>query len=279
MIDAPYPSDLEAKGWSLDLDYERIEQSDTWAIASPEQRPWLLMLWMISWRQVPVASLPNNDRLIAARIGMPVEQFTEWKEVLLSGWELATDGRLYHKTLTAHVLRMAEKRNKDRARVAAFRAKSAKHQTGNGDVTRYTGATNAEDTGDSPVSSAPTPTPTDKPTHTIAPDDSFIGAVRQWKPVDTILSAKLAIAGIPPPDPSQIPRLLDEFHAHYASKAFTDAQCYTKFVNWIRNDRHGKPTQGVRPVKPSGFEIGDAIGEEWLRKEREREAGAISGFD
>lgn len=295
MIDAPYPSDLEAKGWSLDLDYERIEQSDTWAIASPEQRPWLLMLWMISWRQVPVASLPNNDRLIAARIGMPVEQFTEWKEVLLSGWELATDGRLYHKTLTAHVLRMAEKRNKDRARVAAFRAKSAKHQAGNGDVTRYTGATHAEDTSDSTVSSAPTPTPTDKPTHTsghdaeldddhsaLGPSRDIAGDVLHWHPVQSLLAPRLAIAGVPIPEPPDLARMLQAFRDYYTGKHFTEGQCYQKFVSWIQRDRnHGKPNISAKADRPRGFEYGDAIGDEWLRSERQREAegGVVSGLD
>ena len=152
----PYPADLEAKGWSLDLDYERIEQSDTWAIASPEQRPWLLMLWLVSWRQVPAASLPNNHRLIAARLGMPESKFAEWADVLLSGWELCTDGRLYHKTLTEHVLRMAAKRTKDRERVANYRAKS---QQSNDDVD----SCNALHTSDQRVSSTPTPTPTPTP--------------------------------------------------------------------------------------------------------------------
>lgn len=163
----PYPSDLEAKGWSLDLDYERIDQSDTWAIASAEQRPWLLMLWLVSWRQVPVASLPDNHKLIAARLCMPLEQFEQWADVLLSGWEKAEDGRLYHKTLTQHVLRMAAKRDKDRARVASFRAKQEKIRVSpaeldesNGAVTRYTTATNDEPTRDQHVSSTPTPTPT-----------------------------------------------------------------------------------------------------------------------
>lgn len=155
----PYPADLEAKGWSLDLDYEKIEQSDTWAIASAEQRPWLLMLWMVSWRQVPVASLPNDDRLIAARIGMAPALFTEWRSVLLSGWQLADDGRLYHKTLTQHALRMADKRSKDRARVAAFRAKSSGLEASNACVTR-----------DQPVSSAPTPTPTPKEQELLSAD-------------------------------------------------------------------------------------------------------------
>jgi hypothetical protein len=149
----PYPADLEAKGWSLDLDYERIEQSDTWAIASAEQRPWLLMLWLVSWRQVPAASLPNSPRLIAARLGMPEAKFTEWSEVLLSGWELCSDGRFYHRTLTEHVLRMAGKRIKDRERVANFRKKSHKS---NDDVA----SCNALHNRDQCVSSTPTPTPT-----------------------------------------------------------------------------------------------------------------------
>lgn len=156
MIEAPYPSDLAAKGWALDLDYERIERSDTWAVASPEQRPWLLMVWLVSWRQVPVASLPNDDRLIAARIGMGVEQFKGWRDVMLSGWEVATDGRLYHATLTKHVLRMAEKRVKDRLRVTTFRASKAQPEASNGGVTRYTDVGNE----DVRVSSTPTPTPT-----------------------------------------------------------------------------------------------------------------------
>lgn len=190
-IDPPYPSDLEAKGWSLDLDYEKIEQSDTWAIATPEQRPWLLMLWLVAWRQSPVSSLPSNHRLIAARIGMPLTRFEAWAEVLLSGWQLATDGRMYHKTLTQHVLRMAEKRNKDRARVAAFRAKServaasnALHETRNEDINdrnslqtpsnEDVAASNALHTRDSSVSSTPTPTPlpTPLPTEVKEPNNS-----------------------------------------------------------------------------------------------------------
>lgn len=170
MISPPYPADLEAKGWALDYDYEKIEQSDTWAIATTEQRPWLLMIWLMAWRQAPIASLPNNDRLIAARIGMPVERFIEWRDMLLSGFELATDGRLYHKTLTAHVLRMASKRDKDRARVAAWRARSSV-------TTSDTAASNADERQSNAlhthksqpsntnvrVSTAPSPTPSPTP--------------------------------------------------------------------------------------------------------------------
>ena len=191
-MNPPYPSDLEAKGWALDLDYERIEQSDTWAIAQPEQRPWLLMLWLVSWRQVPVASLPNNHRLIAARLGMPEKQFTSWADVLLSGWELADDGRLYHRTLTEHVLRMAEKRNKDRSRVAAYRSKS---RINHNDVA----ACNALHARDYTVSSTPTPTPTPTKNTVSPPDGVSIEVWQQFKTLRTKLKApitKIAMDGI-----------------------------------------------------------------------------------
>ena len=83
---APYPSDLRAKGWRFALDYERIVQSDTWALASPSMRPWLLMTWMVAWQQTPCGSLSNSDELNAARIGMEVDQFVSNRKILLRGW-------------------------------------------------------------------------------------------------------------------------------------------------------------------------------------------------
>lgn len=82
MIQAPYPGDTRAKGWRFDLDHERIRQSDTWALATAELRPWLLMLWMVAWEQTPCGSLPDSDELIAARIGMSSKAFDKHRAVL-----------------------------------------------------------------------------------------------------------------------------------------------------------------------------------------------------
>ncbi|MEB2544300.1 hypothetical protein [Burkholderia cenocepacia] len=117
----PYPSDTRAKGWRFELDYERIRQSDTWALAAPEIRPWLLMLWMTAWEQTPCGSLPDDDELIAARIGMDLEQFQSSKKRLMRGWWVAEDGRLYHNTMVERVLEMLETRDKERARKAGQR--------------------------------------------------------------------------------------------------------------------------------------------------------------
>lgn len=154
---APFPADTNAKGWRLDLDLERLDRSDTWLLAGAEVRPWLLMLLAVAWRQVPCGSLPNDDAMIAARLGMDARQFRAHRDILMRGWWLAADGRLYHNTLAEHVLAMCSKREKNAKRVAAFRAAATAPIAA---VTHYTGVTNEAVTGDQQVSSTPTPTPT-----------------------------------------------------------------------------------------------------------------------
>lgn len=119
----PYPADTRAKGWRFELDLEQISQSDTWALAPQDVRPWLLMLWSVSWQQVPCGSLPGEDAIIAARIGMKAAAFAKNKAVLLRGWMLADDGRLYHPTITKRVLAMLETKQKERDRKAAYRSR------------------------------------------------------------------------------------------------------------------------------------------------------------
>lgn len=104
---------------------ERARQSDTWAIASPEARPWLLMLWATAWEQTPCGSLPNDDDLIAARIGMPAKLFAKHRAVLLRKWWAADDGRLYHAVLVQRVAEMMKTRRSESDRKAAARARDA----------------------------------------------------------------------------------------------------------------------------------------------------------
>lgn len=119
----PYPSDTRAKGWRFELDLERVMQSDTWALASPDLRPWLLMLWTVAWQQVPCGSMPSEDALIAARLGMKATAFKKAKDVLMRGWKLANDGRFYHETITERVLDMLGRKEGERKRKADYRAR------------------------------------------------------------------------------------------------------------------------------------------------------------
>ncbi|MDB5541960.1 MAG: hypothetical protein JWQ89_3687 [Devosia sp.] len=117
----PYSADTRAKGWRFELDLERIKQSDTWALASADVRPWLLMLWSESWAQVPCGSLPADDELIAARIGMPLKAFAKVRAMLMRGWWSANDGRLYHDVIATRVLSMLDSKRKESDRKAEYR--------------------------------------------------------------------------------------------------------------------------------------------------------------
>lgn len=128
---APYPADSRAKGWRFELDMERIEQSDTWALAPADIRPWLLMLWATAWKQTPCGSLADDDELIAVRIGMKPSMFNKNKAVLMRGWWKAADGRLYHDTVTTRVLEMLDTKDKGRQRKAEYRKRKAAEEAAN----------------------------------------------------------------------------------------------------------------------------------------------------
>ena len=119
----PYPPDTRAKGYRFELNYERINQSDTWALASDEQRPWLLMLWFIAWQQTPCGTLPDDDILIAARLGMDRCAFSDHRHVLLRKWGKRSDGRLYHPVITELVLEKIKRKERETQRKAAYREK------------------------------------------------------------------------------------------------------------------------------------------------------------
>lgn len=119
----PYTDSTRAKGWRFELDHERIAQSDTWALASAQQRPWLLMLWLVAWQQTPCGSLPDNDQLISARLGMAANEFEQNRAILLRGWQKASDGRLYHPVISQMVLEMLAKKLKETNRKADYRAR------------------------------------------------------------------------------------------------------------------------------------------------------------
>lgn len=123
MKPAPYPADTRAKGWRFELDLEQVMQSDTWALAAADVRPWLLMLWTTAWQQTPCGSIPGEDALICARLGMQPKTFAKVKAVLMRGWWAADDGRLYHPTITARVVAMLGAKDKERTRKAEWRAK------------------------------------------------------------------------------------------------------------------------------------------------------------
>lgn len=106
-----------------------------------------------------------------------------------------------------------------------------------------------------------------------------------WQPDLNRLAHLLRIAGQAPPE--NLPAVLIEFNLHYSGKLTTENQRYQKLIAWQKREKpnDNKNNSGNPARKRSALEIGDAIGDEWLRKEREREriqqeqADAISRWD
>lgn len=132
---APYPADTLARGWRFELDYERIERSSTWMLAPAEAKPWLLMMWMKAWQQAPCGSLPADEEVIAAMIGMPFEEmWPRFRKILMRGWWAADDGRMYHQTLTERVMEMMGSRRKESDRKAISRSRNRPESGGSPDA-------------------------------------------------------------------------------------------------------------------------------------------------
>ena len=123
----PYPADTRARGWRFELDYERIEQADTWSLAAdiPMAQHALLMMWMVSWSQTPCGSMPNDEAIIRAKCRIPAPLWSKGRSIFMRGWWLASDGRLYHDTIIARVRAMLDKRASDAERAANRRARKA----------------------------------------------------------------------------------------------------------------------------------------------------------
>ncbi|WP_236577873.1 YdaU family protein [Burkholderia glumae] len=62
----------------MPLDVVRLRDSDIAALSSADEFRSAVMLWCASWHQVPAASLPDDDRVLAQLAGYG-RVVTEWK--------------------------------------------------------------------------------------------------------------------------------------------------------------------------------------------------------
>lgn len=172
----PYPPDTRAKGYRFELDYERINQSDTWALAPAYLKPWLLMTWLIAWQQTPCGSLPDSNELIAARIGMDTGEFEQNRAILLRCWEKADDGRLYHPVVSEMVLEMLARKTRETQRKADYRARiraqNVQPLSQGTDSGQARDSTGSDDTGTGTgTGTSSKPSSDEEGSHQAAPDD------------------------------------------------------------------------------------------------------------
>ncbi|MEN9288472.1 MAG: hypothetical protein RL317_95, partial [Pseudomonadota bacterium] len=101
------PADVDLQDFQyMPLDVRRLRDSDLAALESPEACWAAVLLWSASWHQVPAASLPDDDRVLAnlAGYGRVVKEWQRVREGALRGWIKCDDGRLYHPVVAEKAL-------------------------------------------------------------------------------------------------------------------------------------------------------------------------------
>ena len=87
------------------LNVERLMASELVALSSHEVVAACLFLWCRAWKQMPAASLPDDDRVVAAYSRLPPARFRKLKPEILRGFVKCSDGRLYHRVLAEEATR------------------------------------------------------------------------------------------------------------------------------------------------------------------------------
>src|SRR5215469_10930319 len=97
------PADVERLRFSgFMLDVDRLLASELVALGSPEECWAALMLWCRAWKQSPPASLPDDERVLAAFSGAG-KRWPKVRTVAMRGFVKCNDGRWYHRVLAAEV--------------------------------------------------------------------------------------------------------------------------------------------------------------------------------
>lgn len=113
----------------MPLDVLRLRDSDLSAEATDGEFRAAVMLWCAAWHQVPAASLPDNDKVLAslAGLGRDVEAWGLVKDGALRKWVRCDDGRLYHPIVAEKANEAWEQKKKQRLRTEAARAAKLAH--------------------------------------------------------------------------------------------------------------------------------------------------------
>lgn len=238
--DPPYDDSVLAGSYGFDIQVDRAQNSDSWAVCPPDVRPWMVMSWVISWAQKPAGSLPNDDEIIASRLGCTIGYFGGNRKYIMRGWSLHSDNRLYHPVVTEKVLRLVHNRDGNTKRQVKHRKKvSEEKHTASGDVTRESRVTNGLVTSESCVSNAlPIPIPVPDPVPVTVPDLVLVPDPDPEEQTSTTSSKK---AGRAKSKAKNSPiQYTDEFEVFWKEYPRHDAKKAT-FESWGKIDESERP--------------------------------------
>lgn len=135
-VDPLVPPEVDLRDFGfMPLDVRTLLSSSLWIKAKKDPRVAhaAVSLWCESWHQVPAASLPNDDEVLAELARCDAKEWARVRERALSHFVLCADGRLYHRTVAAKAIEAWQSKTKQRQRTAAATAARAGKRRGRDD--------------------------------------------------------------------------------------------------------------------------------------------------
>lgn len=263
------------------LNVERLMASELVALSSHEVIAAALFLWARAWKQRPAASLPDDDRVIAAFARLPVARFRKLRAEILRGWVKCADGRLYHRFLAGEAAKayarkaaFRKRRETDAERLRKWREAQPetpdetrfKTRSGNADETRFV----QEGQGQGQVRSK-TQDFIQRETRRAAPAAARgTRLAADWRLPDEWRA--WVKAEFPQVDAGlEAATFADYWHAKTGQDA-TKADWYATWRNWIRTAANRRASNGARQPALSAVER-----VERANAERERQRAAHGG--
>ena len=127
------PADCDLQDFPfMPLHVARLRDSDLAAEAHPEACWYAVLLWSASWHQIPAASLPNNESVLArlCGLGRDVKTFRRHRADALRGWIECSDGRLYHPVVAEQAMAALKSKVEQRFRAECARIKKQNQRQG-----------------------------------------------------------------------------------------------------------------------------------------------------
>ena len=154
-------------------------------------QPALLMMWMAAWLHVPCGSMPADDAVIRSKCRVPVAMWPRLRDVLMRGWWMADDGRMYHDTISARVLEMLEYRRKTAERVAKHKLAMREQRGGNALLTvKNDTGTGTGSKEEEPIQKTKTARKRAAPAALVSVDDMVADGVDRQHAVDWLVARK-----------------------------------------------------------------------------------------
>jgi hypothetical protein len=280
-MDPLVPPEVDLRNFHyMPLDVVRLRDSDIAGVEDGEVFRAAVLAWCAAWHQVPAASLPDDDAVLARLTGYGRDLAT-WKRVreagALRGFVRCSDGRLYHPVVAEKALEAWEKKGRQaertrRATEAAAERARVRRESVTDDVTESVTDSKErrgeERKGEERTSPAPVASGGAGGTRA-ARADRGTRLPEDWSPSDEdrAFAASLGVA---------VEREAASFRDYWHAKPGADGRktnWSATWRNWVRrsSERRNGNGSGSRSQSRNGFVV---LAERLAREDADRAAGS-----